>query len=273
MKIDKRYKNNDPKYIGQKFGRLTVAEIIFKEDANGRGVIYWRCACDCGNVVKIRPQSLKSGNSSSCGCLKREIRSKQMTEQNIKHGMSGTRIHTIWNAMRARCSLKSGFAYAYYGGRGIKVCDEWLDFQTFCDWAMAHGYSDKLTLERIDTNGDYCPQNCKWITMSEQSRNKRSTIWVMYDGRRMSLVEAAEIANLPYKDVWQRIKKLGWTADRALSEPIYNSSKSLRAKCIERGLNYSTVYNRIHNLKWNEDRALNTPTLGQGANQTSYSNK
>lgn len=269
MKIDKRYKNNDPKHIGQKFGRLTVAEIIFKEGANGRGVIYWRCACDCGNVVEIRPQSLKSGNSSSCGCLKREIRSKQMTEQNIKHGMSGTRIHNIWNGMRARCRLKTHFAYAYYGGKGVKVCEEWLDFQSFYKWATANGYNDTLTIERMDTDADYCPENCKWIPMSEQSKNKSSTIWVTYCGKRMSLAEATEAAGLPYKPVLQRIKKLGWTADRALSEPIYNSSKSLRAKCIERDVGYSTIHNRVHNLGWDEERALNTPVVSK-ANQYTY---
>lgn len=269
MKVNKRYKNNNPKYIGRRFGRLLVYEIIFKEDTSGRNAIYWRCACECGNTVEARPQYLKSGNTSSCGCLKSEIRSKQMTKRNIKHGMSGTRLHTIWNGMRARCNLKSGFAYAYYGGKGVKVCEEWLDFQEFYDWANANGYSKDLTIERIDVDGDYCPENCKWVSVSEQSRNKSTTIWVEYDGEKMSLAEAAQAAGLPYKNVLQRIKKLGWSAERALTEPTHDSSKSFRAKCLKRGVNYSVVYNRIHNLGWEESRAMNTPVM-PGANQYTY---
>jgi hypothetical protein len=185
------------------------------------------------------------------------------------HGESHTRLHNIWLDMRRRCENPSRQAYSRYGGRGIKVCDEWQDYLCFAEWARSNGYADNLTIERNDVNGIYCPKNCTWVPLEAQARNRRPTFWVTFDGRKMSLAEACELAGLPYKQVHHRISRLGWSIDRALSTPMQRGCL-LREKCEKLGMNYGTVVTRIYQLGWSEERALNTPTLGKGANQSSY---
>lgn len=151
--------------IGQKFGRLTVVEFCGIKDHAAR----WKCVCDCGLVVIAKANSLRSGNTKSCGCLRRETARKQGIS-NTKHGESHdhrTRLYTIWCGMRQRCSNEHREAYHFYGGKGVKICEEWNDFLTFKRWAMENGYQDDLSIDRIDHNGDYCPENCRWITISE----------------------------------------------------------------------------------------------------------
>lgn len=171
------------------------------------------------------------------------------------HGESHTRLHNIWCDMHKRCKH-----HRMYAGRGVKVCDEWAEYENFARWARENGYSETLTIERIDVNGNYCPDNCKWIEFAKQARNRTTTKWVTYKGREMSLSEAAEIAGIPYKQVHARIKK-GWSVDKALSEPIRGKS-ALHKKCDELGLNYHSVYTRIRS-GWSEEDALTFPfTIG-----------
>lgn len=167
------------------------------------------------------------------------------------HGESHTRLHNIWCDMIKRCKT-----HPRYAGRGIKVCNEWDDYEVFAKWARENGYQDDLTIERVDVNGDYCPENCEWIEFVKQARNRTTTKWVEYKGQMISLAEAAELAGLPYKTVHLRIKK-GWTVERALSEPIHKLS-DLHKMCIERGLNYHSVYTRIR-AGWSIEDALSKP--------------
>ncbi len=125
-----------------------------------------------------------------------------------KHGMKGTRIYNIWKLMKRRCKNTNDKYYKDYGGRGIVICDEWdNDFMNFYNWAIANGYSDKLTIERIDVNGNYEPANCKWISRKEQSRNRRNNVMVTYRGETRLLKEWCELLNLNYDTVFHRIKK------------------------------------------------------------------
>lgn len=160
--------NNRLDISGKKFGRLTVLEYAF---TNKSRKSMWKCKCECGNEIVVSGSHLVNGHTQSCGCLFVE------TLPNKKHGMRKTRLYRIWLGMKSRCFIQSVPCFKHYGGRGITVCDEWKDnFQAFYDWAMSHGYSDDLSIDRIDVDGNYCPENCRWATWSEQRRNQRKVV-------------------------------------------------------------------------------------------------
>ena len=162
-------------YIGRKFYRLTVLEQV--ESLNHR--CRFRCVCDCGNETVVLGQSLKSGHVRSCGCLLSEssrerIKLFHQEKGNEQHGLSHTRLYSIWAGIKGRCFKPSNRNYPNYGGRGISMCEEWKEsFAAFCAWAFANGYEDDLSIDRIDVEGDYCPENCRWANSSLQSENKR----------------------------------------------------------------------------------------------------
>lgn len=159
-----------PKLIdltGQRFGRLTVVD---RCGCTSDGHSAWLCKCDCGKTSVVNGRYLTHGNTTSCGCFHKEMLSKRSTTHRKVH----TRLYSIWTNMISRCTNEKVPCYHCYGGRGITVCDEWKnDFMTFYEWAMANGYADNLTIDRADNDGNYEPSNCRWITMKEQSQNRR----------------------------------------------------------------------------------------------------
>ena len=203
--------------IGKRFGKLTVLEFAGRKIIKNKYRYFYKCKCDCGNIIIRNADNLKTDVMSSCGCFKSGTLNK-------KHGLwkYGFRLYGVWQAMKGRCLRPTNQKFKDYGGRGIKICKEWItDFKAFYEWANNTGYKEGLTLERIDVNGNYEPANCKWIPPEEQARNKRNNVFIEYNGETHCLREWARILKLNYKTIHKRIKD-GWDVQKALSTPIAN---------------------------------------------------
>lgn len=203
-----RERGNDPKWLGEKYGRLTVVGFVHK-----RKKWYWKCRCDCGNEVVAQGCIVRSGHTTSCGCYQKE----KASEANLTHGMTRSRLYRIYNAAKNRCYNSGQPNYENYGGRGIRMCEEWLNsFDSFKDWALSTGYDDDLTLEREDVNGMYCPENCRWATRAEQSRNTRRNHLYTHNGRTQILTDWCAELGLNFHTVEYKIHQKGMTTGQAL---------------------------------------------------------
>lgn len=201
---------------GQRFGRLVAIECGGK---NKHGNYEWLCKCDCGNEKVIDGSNLRTGNTTSCGCFFRE----QLNNRNFtgKHNKIKTRIYRIWVGLRRRCREDNGDHYSRYKGRGIKVCEQWEnDFMSFYDWAMANGYQDDLTIDRIDNNGNYEPSNCRWATPKVQGNNKCNNKFYVYKGENLTLGQIADKCGISYSTLDKRIRNYGWSVEKATTTPI-----------------------------------------------------
>lgn len=206
---------------GQKFGRLTAQYISGRQRRkDGKTKIIWHCICDCGNEVDLAAERLVNGNTKSCGCYNRDPESKKAT---TKHGLSNTRLFTIWQGMKQRCYYKKHVSYDHYGGRGIQLCEAWKDdFKAFYDWAMMNGYKDNLTIDRIDVNGNYCPENCRWIPAEQQYFNRTDNRLLTMGNVTKTITEWSLQYSIDRETVSSRLK-LGWSVERALTKPVHNT--------------------------------------------------
>lgn len=175
------------------------------------------------------------------------------------------RIYGIWQKMKSRCFNERCERYKDYGGRGITMCEEWAsDFDAFADWAYANGYESDLTIDRTNNDGNYEPNNCRWITRREQAYNTRQNRLVTYRGETKPLIVWCNELNLPYDATHNRIEG-GWDVERAFTEPLFDQTKSWSRKCREHGINPATARDRIVKFGWTEEQALNTPSAGRGS--------
>jgi hypothetical protein len=198
--------------IGQTFGQLTV---INNPNITKGGKRYWECECSCGRVILVPTGNLKSGNSSQC----RACGNKNRKTKPRKHGETKTRLYRIWTSMKSRCSNPVTINFHRYGGRGIKVCDEWeKSYESFRDWALSSGYSDNLSLDRVDNDGDYEPDNCRWATRKEQSENMYTAQLITFNGETHCLAGWARKLGFSKSTLTARINRYGWPIERALTE-------------------------------------------------------
>lgn len=195
---------------GKKFGKLTV---ISKAESDKYGATRWLCECDCGNKKIVRGNGLKRGYVKSCGCIR-------VSPPNTKHKESKTKLYQRWISILRRCESPNFPYYKDYGARGITVCEEWHDYLEFKKWVEETQPAGDYSIDRIDNNKGYSPDNCKWSNRKEQANNRRSNVSIEYQGETHNLTEWSQILGFDYKNVHNRMNKLGWSFEKAISTTI-----------------------------------------------------
>ena len=182
--------------IGRRFGRL----LIISEDKRDRqGIIYYKCRCDCGNEKIIKGTSIRAGITKSCGCYNRDI----ITKNDPKYK---TKLYSVYHSIKERCNNSKDKAFHNYGGRGIKISDEWNTFEKFEEWAYQSGYQEGLWIDRIDNDKDYSSNNCRWATPKEQQNNKRNCLYITIGGITKTATEWADISGINRATIYRRVK-------------------------------------------------------------------
>ena len=208
---------------GQRVGRLTVVEACENYvSKTGRKYSAWLCRCDCGNYKKVLTINIRQKTVRSCGCLAKKVHSQSVQKAikaSTKHGDTGSRLYQIWAAMKRRCYNPNTAYYEIYGGRGVTVCESWQNYVPFKEWAYSVGYTDTLTLDRIDCDGDYTPNNCRWISIQEQQRNRRNNRRYEYNGNYYTVQEIAAMTGLKPRTVQGRIEQ-GWPIEKVIETPL-----------------------------------------------------
>ena len=248
--------------IGRKFGRLTVIERA--EDhilPCGQHQRMWKCSCDCGNTTTVSGHALRSGTTQSCGCYKMDV----LMDRNIKYRHQNRRLFKIWYAMVHRCTDPTAPHFDRYGGRGIGVCDEWMDFDAFADWSLTHEYADNLTIDRIDNDAGYSPDNCRWASRKTQANNRGTCRAIGLNGTAKTIMQWSEETGIAYGTLYGRLAK-GWRVEDALSvKPTLNTilecngEKHILKEWAEiTGIHRDTIMKRIKH-GWSVSDALSVP--------------
>lgn len=238
--------------VGQRIGRWKILSLCdpYVFTKTGYTLNRYLCKCDCGNEKKVREDTLINGESQSCGCLSREYSKERMTT----HGLSYTHLYSVWNDMLRRCYNSNRKDYKNYGGRGIKVCDRWLGdrgLQNFID-DMIQSYEEGLEIDRIDVDGDYSPENCRWVTRREQVINRRSfgsnfdTHFIEFDGKKLCISQWASELGIPSSIIVDRIGKLNWSVEKALTHPV--RIKRIEVTVCDKVFNLKEIFKTVENL-------------------------
>lgn len=216
---------------GQRFGRLTVIKRT-EEIATNKSA-KWHCVCDCGNYCIKTSSSLRRFEKNSCGCWKSEITSKLFK----KYYNLDRKLYEIWKGIKARCFNINSKDYRNYGGRGITICDEWLDYNVFSNWAIYNKYINGLTIERIDVNGNYCPENCCWIENKYQGQNTRKVKRFIYNEKSYTIRQLSENFNVNYYALKARLTQYGWDIEMAINELVSKGRNQYAIKRLSNGSN------------------------------------
>lgn len=248
---------------GQRFGRLTVISRAENYvSPQGIKLARWNCLCDCGNQKIAVGAELRKGNIRSCGCFQKEVAKNRLT----KHGLTSTRLYGVWQDMRQGCLNPNSKAYKYYGGRGITVCDEWKDdFKAFYDWAMENGYKEEImpsgynywTIERINNDGNFEPDNCCWANRVAQGNNRQNNHLIEQENEVLTLAQTAKQKGVSRITLGARMSRYGWSTNDSLNTPIgshkrhnleYQGETLSVSQCSEKfNINANTIYERIRN--------------------------
>lgn len=209
--VQSKFCNNIKNEVGNRHGRLVV---LRREGRNICGQVTWRCKCDCGNETVQAGSALRAGTVVSCGCYHSEVSAKI----HLTHGLSNSPIYQCHKLMVSRCTNPNDIGWTNYGGRGIKVCERWMRVENFYE-DMAPSWKPGLSIDRIDVNGNYCPENCRWATDSEQNLNKRNTVRYEYNGQMLTKTQLARMAGMSTPALRGRMK-LGWPLEKIMTRPL-----------------------------------------------------
>lgn len=253
---------------GQKFGMLTVVKRAESKHKN----TYWVCRCDCGTNTLVTASHLTHGHTKSCGCLQRRTAQKTMVSMMKTKGADGhsvRRLSKTWRNMISRCNNPNDKSYPNYGGRGIKISPEWeSDYWAFERWAVSSGWEPGLTLDRIDNDKGYCPDNCRWATQKQQNNNKRNVIILEFQGKQRTISQWSDEFCIDRRTLWSRLQK-GLSIERSLTKPVTRKRsriflehqgrcQSLEQWAKELNISYSGLHNR-YKRGWSVERMLTEP--------------
>lgn len=195
--------------IGKKFNKLIVVDKAPKQS----GKTIWKCVCDCGNTTYVMTSNLTCNRTKSCGCLKDE----KLVQRSTKHNQRHTNLYEVWKSIKQRCFNVNNKSYKNYGARGITLCEDWkTNFKSFYKWSIDNGYQKGLTIDRIDNNGNYCPENCRWVDRQVQCNNTRCNKIIIFNGESKTLADWCRILNISYSCMSSRLRN-GWSIERAFT--------------------------------------------------------
>ncbi|MDI6742180.1 MAG: hypothetical protein QMD11_05500 [Smithella sp.] len=213
---------------GNRYGRLVV---VGRVESDHKGQAMWECECECGSSHIARGALLRNGTVRSCGCLAKDTPPGNATHMMSRPGKKHNRLYRIWTGMKTRCSNNNDPSYPNYGGRGISVCDEWQEFQPFMEWALKNGYKKDLTIDRKNNDGHYEPENCRFITLGENQRNKTTNHRITYRGETKILEEWAKTLGVNSRTLQMRLSR-GWRVEDAFTRPVRGAGERMTRRLV-----------------------------------------